>query len=161
MLPVEIESRREEIQNEVAKLGAELVDIIVRRSNGTSTIVIIADKSGGITLDDCATVNRRLSDYFDELTNAAAENSFLQGRYFIEVNSPGLDRPLVTPKDFLRVKGELVRVVYRDPAGRVVTAVGSVLEASDGMVNLSVEGQELALRLDAIIKAERELQFKR
>ena len=57
LLPFEIETRREEIRLEIEKLGAELIDLAVRRSGGRSALVITADKTGGIGLDDCARIN--------------------------------------------------------------------------------------------------------
>lgn len=51
------------------------------------------DKEGGITIDDCVDVSRRLSDKLDE-------DDFIEGEYILEVSSPGLGRSLKRDRDF-------------------------------------------------------------
>jgi len=72
--------------------GAELVDVQVRRGR-TQLVRIIADQPGGITLEMCARVSEELSRMLDV-------DDPIQGRYTLEVSSPGLDRPLRTEADF-------------------------------------------------------------
>ena len=133
LLPLEIENRREAIKSEIEKLGAELVDISFRRSSGRSALVITADKPSGITLDDCARINRALSEYFDALSN---EGRFLSTPYYLEVNSPGLDRPLKTENDFRGVTGHRVRVAFTNDRKAGLVYVGEVLGVEDGFLKL-------------------------
>ena len=65
------------------------------------------DKPGGITIDDCEVVSRRLSDILDE-------KDYIDEAYIMEVSSPGLGRPLKKEKDFKRSLGEEVEIrTYR------------------------------------------------
>lgn len=65
------------------------------------------DKPGGISIDDCEVVSRRLSDILDE-------KDFIDDSYIMEVSSPGLGRPLKKEKDFKRSLGEEVEIrTYR------------------------------------------------
>ena len=74
-------------------MGFRLVRVVMSRRDG-STIQIMADKSGGaINVDDCASISRRLSPLLDA-------HDPVEGRYFLEVSSPGIDRILVRPSDF-------------------------------------------------------------
>ena len=74
-------------------MGFRLVRVVISRRDG-STIQIMADKAGGaINVDDCATISRRLSPLLDA-------HDPIEGRYFLEVSSPGIDRILVRPSDF-------------------------------------------------------------
>src|SRR3989338_2964160 len=139
ILPFEIEKKLEELRHEIEKLGAELVDISVRRSGGRNALVITADKAGGITLDDCAVINRHLSRYLDEFPG---EGGFFNGPYYLEVNSPGLDRPLKTEKDFLRAKGKIVRVAFRAETGAGLVRVGEVLAVENGFLRLKLPQNE-------------------
>ncbi len=112
--------------------GTELVEFTYRREGHKPVLRLLVDRPGGITLNDCAELNRLISERLDE-------GNWIQESYLLEVNSPGLDRPLVTERDFKRVIGEPVRLVFRKPlAGR--TEVQGVLEG--------VEGETLSLRLD-------------
>ena len=155
MLPIEIENIRPAIEAEIAKNGAELFEIFFRRLGSRSTLTFIVDKEGGISLQDCVVINHSLSRFLDE-------NPVVEGSYCLEVNSPGLDRPLKTEKDFLRNVGKLIRVLAREEAGRVATYLGRVLSVSDGTFELQVLEKEtvLSLRLDRIVKATREIRMK-
>ena len=61
--------------------------------------------SEGVTIDDCTTVSRLVSDSLD----AEGFSDQIRGRYNLEVSSPGLDRPLVKPVHFQRFVGEVVK----------------------------------------------------
>ena len=74
-------------------MGFRLVRVVMSRRDG-STIQIMADKAGGaINVDDCASISRRISPLLDA-------HDPIEGRYFLEVSSPGIDRILVRPSDF-------------------------------------------------------------
>ena len=154
-LPVEVESSRERIVEEIAKLGAELLEIQFRRVGQKSTITFVVDKPGGITLDDCVVVNRALSRLFDEMTE------LIQGSYYLEVNSPGLDRPLKNQKDFARSLGKKVKAVWRVDSGRTETATGEVLSADETSVRIVDEKGEKTIAYAQLVKATKEISFKR
>ncbi len=74
-------------------MGFRLVRVAMSKRDG-GTIQIMADKAGGaINVDDCAKISRRLSPLLDA-------HDPVEGRYFLEVSSPGIDRILVRPSDF-------------------------------------------------------------
>ena len=65
------------------------------------------DKEGGIAVDDCEVISRKLSDWLDK-------EDFIDDSYILEVSSPGLGRPLKKEKDFKRSLGEAVDIkLYR------------------------------------------------
>ena len=65
------------------------------------------DKPGGITVNDCEVVSRRLSDILDE-------EDYIDDAYILEVSSPGLGRPLKKEKDYKRSLGKLIEIrTYR------------------------------------------------
>ena len=108
------------IRSEAELDGVELIEVQYRRAGNRSILTFVVDKAAGVTLDDCADVNKRIGNYLDRETEGDPASpagrgpaGFLQGSYFLEVNSPGLDRPLRTPKDFERVKGQSVRVAWK------------------------------------------------
>ena len=61
------------------------------------------DKEGGISLDDCELISRKVSDWLDK-------EDFIQDSYILEVSSPGLGRPLKKDKDFARSIGKDVEI---------------------------------------------------
>lgn len=157
MLPFEIEHRLEEIKSQIAQLGAELIDISLRRAGSRSVLTVLVDKQGGVTLDDCAAINRRLGDYFDA---ESQKGEVIAGAYYLEVNSPGLDRPLKTAQDFERVIGERVRVTHVDDAGAHRTLVGEVLSVQNSMLELKPgAGTAVFVGLERVTRAVRDIQF--
>ena len=81
----------------------ELVDVEFVKEAGNWFLRAYIDKPGGIGVDDCETVSRRLSDLLDE-------QDFIEESYILEVSSPGLGRPLKKDKDLARSIGESVDV---------------------------------------------------
>ena len=156
-LPFEITSRMEAIRSEVERDGVELVDVEYRRAGNRSVLTFVVDKAGGVTLDDCAEVNRRIGHYLDGETETAGPSGFLQGAYFLEVNSPGLDRPLRAPKDFERAKGGAVRVAWRTEAGAGLVALGRLLQVDgEGIEVEDKQGKTTRIPFSAVTKASRD-----
>ena len=91
----------------VEENGFELVDVEYVKQGSTWYLRAYIDKPGGINIDDCEVVSRRLSDILDE-------KDYIDDAYILEVSSPGLGRPLKKEKDFKRSLGEEVEIrTYR------------------------------------------------
>ena len=91
----------------VAEHNFELVDVEYVKEGGTWYLRTYIDKEGGISIDDCEKVSRRLSDILDE-------KDYIDDTYIMEVSSPGLGRPLKKEKDFKRSLGKEVDIrTYR------------------------------------------------
>ncbi len=114
----------------------ELVDITYKREGRVMVLRILADKEGGITVDECARMNEIISETMDR-------EDFIDEKYSLEVSSPGLDRLLKTKKDFLRVKGKRIRVHTYEPIDGKKEFVG-ILEAVDDD-NIAVSDKDARL----------------
>ena len=91
----------------VEEYGFELVDVESVKEGSTWYLRSYIDTPGGISIDDCEKVSRRLSDLLDQ-------EDFIEDAYIMEVSSPGLGRPLKKEKDFRRSLGEEVEIrTYR------------------------------------------------
>jgi ribosome maturation factor RimP len=153
MLPPSIEEKVPQIRSLIEASGAELVDLSFRHYGLKSFVTVIADKPGGITLDECAAINNRLSPLFDEV---------VEGSYTLEVNSPGLDRPLRTETDFLRAVGKALRVFYKDTSGRMLDVTGQLRAVNGGRAEIAREkdGEVIAVPIAAVVKAERHIKIQ-
>ncbi len=82
----------------IEDLGYRLVRIIVSNRDGT-TVQIMADKKEGLFgIEDCEVLSKELSPFLDS-------HDPIPGEYHLEVSSPGIDRPLVRPQDFIDWEG--------------------------------------------------------
>lgn len=96
----EYEQKTEELILPILEqLQFELVDIEYVKEAGNWYLRAYIDKEGGITINDCEMVSRRMNDQLDE-------KDFIPDSYIFEVSSPGLGRPLKKDKDFARSIGE-------------------------------------------------------
>jgi len=86
----------------------ELADMELLRMGRGWALRLFIDKTGGITLDDCASVSRQFGDQLEV-------EDLIPFRYTLEVSSPGLDRPLKKDQDFLRHIGNQIQVITRSP----------------------------------------------
>lgn len=138
--------------------AVELVDIRSSRSKGALLIKFLVDKScgcaqkpGGITVDECACLNRRIARLMEE-------KDIIQQSYVLEVSSPGLDRPLVTTRDFQRCLGTEVRLVLHTPLNGQNVLSGILDEADEGMVVIhGRENEKTVVELKDIARARREI----
>ena len=90
----------------------ELVDVEYVKEAGTWYLRAYIDKEGGIAVDDCEVISRKLSDWLDK-------EDFIDDSYILEVSSPGLGRPLKKERDFARSIGAEVEIrTYRMVEGR-------------------------------------------
>lgn len=85
----------------------ELVDVEYVKEAGTWYLRAYIDKEGGIAVDDCEVISRKLGEWLDQ-------EDFIEESYILEVSSPGLGRALKKEKDFVRSIGKDVDVrLYR------------------------------------------------
>lgn len=135
-------------------LGYDLVRVKIMGSKERPTLQIMAEPVAAedgtrrpMGVEDCTIVSRNLSallDVEDPITSA----------YVLEVSSPGIDRPLTRPVDFHRFAGF-------DAKLELITAVdgrrrfrGRLLEMTDGLIRMHVEGQDIEVPLDSVRRAK-------
>ena len=161
MWPVEIEKLKTQIQRQVEACGARFVDFTVRRGSHRSFLTVIVDKPEGIKLDECAEINKRLGEHLDRLAGESDGYEFLKGSYYLEVNSPGLDRPLKTREDFERVLGKAIRLLWQNERGISVWVEGRLRAVGENSLELDLEpGRETKeFPLEKIVRAMRQVQF--
>lgn len=119
------------LDERIAGLGFEFVDLERGGSKTRPVLRVRIDRPGstpghGVTLDDCASVSRALEKMLEE-------EASVPERYVLEVSSPGVERPLVRPRDFERFAGQEIALRSRTPLeGRGRAVQGRLLGWSDG-----------------------------
>ncbi|QZY56791.1 ribosome maturation factor RimP [Crassaminicella profunda] len=120
----------------------ELVDVEFVKEGQNWFLRVYIDKPDGITIDDCQHVSENLSEKLDEVDP-------IEQNYYLEVSSPGLDRPLKKDKDFERYKGQKIEVhLYQSLDGKK--------QLQGELVGLQDESVVLKMDQDKEIKIPRE-----
>ena len=130
------------LERRVEELGYEVVELRWGGSGRRPMLKLRIDRPDtvpgeGVTVDECATVSRALESWLDE-------HEGLSERYVLEVSSPGVDRPLVRPRDFERFKGEHVAVNGKEVLlGKATRLEGELL----GLTGEGTDEESVLLRL--------------
>jgi ribosome maturation factor RimP len=99
-----------------------------------------------MSTEDCEFVSKYTSaqlDRFDPITQA----------YYLEVSSPGLDRPLITDKDFERFKGQMIDIKLYHPLNGQKALQGKLLGLCDGAISvLDEQGNEITVQKEQVGK---------
>ncbi|MEL6949471.1 MAG: ribosome maturation factor RimP [Pseudomonadota bacterium] len=126
--------------------GYELIDVEFESKGGRSTLRLFIDGENGITLDDCARASNAVSGVLD------VEDP-VPGEYYLELSSPGLDRPLRRPSHYERYVGALARVVMQKGFQGRRRLKGRLSGLEDEIVLLDVDGETHRLPLEKIESA--------
>ncbi len=136
-----------EFEPELQEQGYELIEVeYVGTQGGMHILRLYIDKSGGITLDDCTAVSQLLNPLLDA-------GDFIHENYFLEVSSPGIDRPLRKPQDFQKYVGEEVRVVTHSPTDGRKKFSGVLNGFVDGLIKLDCDGVCYEIHIENLKKA--------
>ena len=130
------EARTEALLEPIAKeCGVSIYDVEFVNEAGEWYLRSYIDKEGGVTIDDCEAVSRRLSDELDK-------EDFIEEAYYLEVSSPGLGRTLKKDKHLQASIGQEVELKTYKPINKQKEFSGT-LKAFDGTtVTLEIAGAD-------------------
>ena len=114
----------------VEKEGCSLWDVEYVREAGTWYLRVFIDRDGGVSIDDCERVSRRLDPILDE-------EDPIPDSYVFEVGSAGADRELKRPGDFEQFMGSEVEVKLYRPVDGSKHYTGTLSDYEDGAVSLT------------------------
>jgi len=131
-----------------ASNGFVLVDIISRQDGSGLFFSLLADRpQGGISLDECALLNRLLRQALDE-------KDVLSGQFSLEVSSPGLDRPLKTKADFIRYMNKQAVFFLNGLINGKCEWQGEINGVNESSVFITRDGEVMEIPLIKINKAK-------
>lgn len=138
---------RDKLATLINSMGYELIGCEMLPSGRQMIFRIYIDSKKGVSLNDCSLVSHQVSAMFD------VEDPF-QGRYALEISSPGIDRPLFEIEHYQKYVGEKVKIRLYAPINRRRQYKG-ILKRVEGenIYLLDDTGSEVMLPFSAIEKA--------
>lgn len=128
--------------------GLELVELSCCHEGRNLVVRLLVEKpEGGITIGECVRVNRRIGDLFEE-------KDIIRESYVLEVNSPGLDRPLKTKQDFSRCRGRQVKFFLIEPINGKIEMEGLISQVLGDGVKVEIEQGACFVPFSKIHKAK-------
>ena len=123
------------IEPEVEAEGLALVRVKMIGGTSDPTLQVMAERpdTRQLSLEDCASLSRRISDILDEADP-------IEHAYRLEVSSPGIDRPLTRLKDFDDWKGHQARIALAEPMNGRKQYTGDLLGIEGETIQIDVPG---------------------
>lgn len=137
----------------VEELGCEIVEVEFAKKYNGDNLTVFIDKKGGVTIEDCEKVHSAIDEPLDEL------NPTQDRPYTLNVSSPGIDRPIVTDKDYNRNIGEVLEVKLFQAIDKKKVFVGTLTEFDDNKIKLDCDGNAIELERKLISKATKYIDF--
>ncbi|MGP0583780.1 ribosome maturation factor RimP [Paenibacillus timonensis] len=132
--------------------GFELVDVEYVKEGSNWFLRVFVDKDGGIDIDDCGRISEYLSEKLDE-------NDPIPSAYFLEVSSPGAERPLKKAEDVSKAVGKDVFVTTYEPVDGLKEFEGRLLSFEDGELVVEVGKKRHAIPYSKVASARLAIIF--
>jgi ribosome maturation factor RimP len=140
------------VQPVLEELKLSLVDIEYLQEGGYWYVRIYIEKENGeVTLEDCATVSNRIDEAIDAL---------IEERFFLEVSSPGVERPLKKPEDYVRFTGEKAKLSLKHKLKDQKNWEGYIEKFENDTIYLDVETEILEIPFKEVRKANLVFEFE-
>lgn len=125
------------------QMGFELVDVCLDKEGAGKYLRIFIDKPEGISMDDCETYHRAIQPQLESYDYD-----------FLEVSSPGIDRPLKKDRDFERALGSEIEIkLFKAMDGqKVVTGILAGLENGDIVLDTPAGEKRIPRKAAALVK---------
>ena len=130
----------------------ELIEITYRREQAGMVLRLLVDTPDGVKVKECEDLNNFLSEALDK-------EDFIDKRYILEVASPGLDRPIVSDRDFERSMGKVLAITtYESIDGNKVRA-GKLIGMDKDNIVIEADGISTVIPRSKIANARQKAKF--
>ena len=136
---------REAIEPTVLELGYRIWDVTYQKIGADYHLEITIDNDRGIDIEDCEKVHRAIDPILDEVDP-------IEGFYYLEVSSPGVERELRTPEHIAASIGARVEAKLFAAYEGQKSLVGELVSFDEGRLTLRVQGSEITLDKSAVSK---------
>ncbi len=139
------ETVREAIEPTVTELGYRIWDVTYSKEGADYHLEITIDNDEGIWIEDCERVHRAIDPILDELDP-------IEGFYYLEVSSPGIERELRTDDHILHSLGLPVEAKLFAAKNGTKTVLGTLKEYADKKIIIECETGDVVLEKSEVSK---------
>ena len=139
------ETVREIIEPKVSELGYRIWDVTYSKVGADYHLEITIDSDDGIGIEDCEKVHRAIDPILDEYDP-------IEGFYYLEVSSPGVERELRTDEHIALSIGEKVEVKLFAAKDGAKSFIGTLSAFEDGKITVSLGDGEITLEKQEVSK---------
>ena len=136
----------------VEAAGCSLWDVEYVKEAGQWFLRLYIDKAEGVSIEDCEAVSRPVSDLLDEADP-------IEGAYYLEVSSPGIERDLRTDEHILACIGARVELRLYAPVNGSKSFSGILAAYEDGKIVLETASGGLTFERSAVSKMKTVFDF--
>lgn len=149
---------QETISRAAREAGLDLVEFKMAHSKSGFRLFIYVDRRGGVQIAECARLSRRLQG------DISLEDFFHGDNFFLEVSSPGAERPLVKADDFKRNVGKKLIFSLKPENGQAqesepVTVEGQLVDITENQLIVDNQEGRQTMPLERVAKARIKLPF--
>ena len=131
----------------------EIVEVEFAKKYNGDNLTIFIDKPGGVTIEDCELIHNLVDGPLDELDPTEGKP------YTLNVSSPGIDRPIVTDKDYARNIGLELEIKLFEPINKKRIIVGTLVAFNNDSIIVEINGENLEIERKKISKATKFINF--
>lgn len=146
------------VQPIVDEFNFELVDVEFVKEGKSWFLRMYIDKPGGIDIEDCALVSEKISEKMDAINPDPIPQA-----YFLEVSSPGAERPLKKEQDYQNAIGSYVNISLYEPVDGEKMYEGTLEEVNEDslILTIRIKTREKKMEFDRnkIAKARLAIKF--
>ena len=139
------ETVREAIEPTVRELGYDIWDVTYAKVGADYHLEITIDSENGIYINDCEKVHRAIDPILDELDP-------IEGFYYLDVSSPGIERELRTAEHISRSIGQKVEAKLYTAKDGKRSIVGILSAFEEGKITISDDNGDTVLTQSEISK---------
>ena len=145
------QSVKKMVDDIIANSDIELIDIEYVKEGPFKYLKVYIDKPEGITVDDTADVSRALNKNLDEV-------DLIKEQYFLEVSSPGIERPFKSDADYQKNIGENVEAKFFKPVNGQKSIKGILVKKSENSVVIQYNNEDITIDIKDISKINKVLE---
>ena len=129
----------------INEMNLSLVDVEYLQESGYWYVrIFIENLNGDLTLEDCSKLSSLIDDKIEEL---------IEHKFFLEVSSPGIERPLKKIEDYIRFKGQKILLNLKNKLNDKKQMKATILDVKENKILFLIDKKEEEIDFDEIGKA--------